>query len=217
MSDSRGQRRWFPLVLLLFVLGGELALGVHPQADRTTWFLENAPVFILVPFIVATWRRFNLTDFTLTVLTIHAFVLMIGGFYTYAEVPLGFWAQEAFHLSRNHYDRIGHFMQGFGPAIAITELLVKRSPLKPGPLLKLVVISMCLAFSALYELIEWWSAVILGQGADAFLGTQGDPWDTQWDMFLALTGALIATVVVWPLQRATLKTAHAPASRSQAA
>jgi putative membrane protein len=123
---------------------------------------------------------------------VHAGVLMLGGHYTYAEVPLGFWMQEAFHFSRNHYDRIGHLMQGFVPAFIFRELLLRRSPLKRGLLLSVVVVSLCLSVSALYELVEWAAAVALGQGADAFLGTQGDSWDTQSDMFCALIGALVA-------------------------
>ena len=114
---------------------------------------------------------------------------MLGGYYTYAKVPLGFWIQNALGLARNHYDRIGHFM----PAFVLREVMIRFSPLKNGKLVVITAISMSLAFSALYELIEWWSAVILGQGAEAFLGTQGDPWDTQWDMFMALIGALCAT------------------------
>ena len=181
-----------PALLLLLVIAGEILLGWSPRADRTTWFLENAPVFLLLP-LMAWWQpRLRLSNFAWIVMTAHAFVLMLGGHYTYAEVPLGFWVRDALDLSRNHYDRLGHFMQGFGPAVVLGEILPARTPLRRGPLLGLVVVSMCLAFSAFYELIEWWSALLLGQGADAFLGTQGDPWDTQWDMFLALIGAIVA-------------------------
>lgn len=195
----------YRVALLVIVALGVLVLGWSPHADRTTWFLENVPIFILVPLIIGLRHRISFTYLTLTVLAIHAFVLMFGGHYTYAEVPLGFWVRDAFDLGRNHYDRLGHFMQGFGPAFALRELLLKKSPLRKGKLLTIVVVSMCLAFSAFYEMIEWWSALILGQGADAFLGTQGDPWDTQWDMFLALVGSTIAATVFAPLQDSALE------------
>ncbi len=121
---------------------------------------------------------------------------MVGGHYTYARVPLGFWMQDLFHFSRNHYDRIGHFAQGFIPAILARELLLRRSPLVCGKLLFFLVVSICLAFSAFYELTEWWSAEAMGSAADAFLGTQGDPWDTQWDMFLAVVGAVTSQLLL---------------------
>lgn len=127
-------------------------------------------------------------------MSLHAVILMVGGHYSYAEVPFGFDLQKIFNLSRNPFDRIGHIFQSFVPAVVIFELLLSYSVLRIGKLMMISVISMCLAFSALYELIEWLSAVILGQGADAFLGTQGDPWDTQWDMFMALVGATLATL-----------------------
>lgn len=184
------------LMLLSLVILGEIALGIHPKADRTTWILENVPIFILIPILIRLQPKVRLTRLTMVVLTFHAFVLMIGGHYTYAEVPAGFWVKDAFDLSRNHYDRLGHFMQGFGPALALKELLLKRFELKNNFLLPVIVVSMCLAFSAFYEMIEWWSALLMGQGSDAFLGTQGDPWDTQWDMFLALVGALTATLLL---------------------
>jgi len=117
---------------------------------------------------------------------------MVGGHYTYAEVPIGYWFQDAFALTRNHYDRLGHLAQGFVPAILAREILLRQTPLRPGKWLHFLCVSICLAFSAFYELVEWWSAALLGQSADAFLGTQGDPWDTQWDMFLALCGAVTA-------------------------
>lgn len=129
-------------------------------------------------------------------LFIHALVLMIGGHYTYARVPIGARVQELFHLSRNHYDRLGHFMQGFVPAIAVREVLLRRSVLNRGTWLFFLVTSVCLAFSAFYEFIEWWSSLIMGQAADDFLGTQGDPWDTQWDMFMAFVGAITAQLTL---------------------
>lgn len=184
-----------PLVLLAIAVGGLFISGLNP-ADRMTWVLEVAPVLVGIPIAIRTFGRFPLTPLLYRLIFLHSLVLMLGGHYTYANVPLGFWMQELFHFSRNHYDRIGHLMQGFVPAILAREILIRRSPLRPGKWLFFLVVCICLAFSALYELIEWWSALILGQGADAFLGTQGDSWDTQWDMFLALIGAITAQAVL---------------------
>jgi len=189
--DSRRE----PLVLLLVGLILLTVSGIGPK-DRFTWFLEVAPVLIGVPILVATYRRLPLTALLYRLLLLHAAILMLGGHYTYAEVPLGFWIQEAFGFARNHYDRIGHLAQGFVPALLAREVLLRRSPLKPGGWLFLTVTSICLAFSALYEMIEWWTALATGEAATAFLGTQGDPWDTQWDMFLCLIGALAAQLVL---------------------
>jgi putative membrane protein len=169
--------------------------GVGPR-DRGTWFMEVAPVLLAVPVLVATWRRFPLTPLLYVLLALHAAVLCVGGHYTYAEVPLGFWVRDALGLARNHYDRLGHLAQGFVPALVVRELLLRTSPLRRGRWLSALVTSVALAVSAAYELIEWLAAVLLGQGADAFLGTQGDPWDTQWDMFVALVGALLAQLLL---------------------
>ncbi len=160
--------------------------------DRLTWWLEVAPILIAIPVLFATCRLFPLTPLSYRLILLHALILMLGGHYTYAQVPLGFWVQDLFDLSRNHYDRLGHFAQGFVSAILTREILLRISPLQPGRLLFFLVVCVCLAISAMYELIEWFSALILGQGAEAFLGTQGDPWDTQADMFLALVGAVSA-------------------------
>jgi len=184
-----------PLVLLVLAGLALAASGVGPK-DRFTWLLEVAPVLIGAPLLVATARRFPLTPLLYRLLFLHALVLMLGGHYTYAEVPLGEWAKEAFGLARNHYDRLGHLMQGFVPAVLAREVLLRRSPLVPGGWLRLAVTSVCLAFSALYELIEWAAALATGEAATAFLGTQGDVWDTQWDMFLALCGALLAQALL---------------------
>jgi putative membrane protein len=137
-----------------------------------------------------------LTTLLCCLLAVHAVILMVGGHYTYAEVPLGFWVRDALGLARNHYDRLGHFAQGFVPAILAREILLRNTPLRRGGWLFFLVVCVCLAFSALYELIEWWTALISGEGATAFLGTQGDVWDTQWDMFLALVGALTAQLLL---------------------
>ena len=142
--------------------------------------------------LLATGRRFPLTPRLYTLLAVHACILMVGGKYTYAEVPAGFWVSDALGLARNHYDRLGHFAQGFIPAILAREILVRTSPLRGSRWLPFVVVAFCLAFSAFYEMIEWWTAVLAGASSTAFLGTQGDVWDTQWDMFLATCGAIVA-------------------------
>jgi putative membrane protein len=183
--------------IILLVAGAALLVwsGIAPD-DRTTWILEVFPIFIVVPLLVATARRFPLTPLAYRLIFIHALILMLGGHYTYAKVPLGFWIQDVFGFSRNHYDRIGHFAQGFVPAVIAREILIRRSPLKPGKWLFSIVLCVCLAISACYEFIEWWSALIGGSAADAFLGTQGDPFDTQADMFMALIGALAAQLLL---------------------
>jgi putative membrane protein len=165
--------------------------GIHPK-ERGTWFLEVLPVLIALPLVMMTWKRFPLSTLLTVVITLHAVVLMVGGRYTYAEMPVFNWLRDEFHLSRNHYDRLGHFMQGFAPALVVRELLLRTSPLKPGKWLATVIIFCCLGVSAIYELIEWGAAIALGAGADAFLATQGDVWDTQKDMFMAGIGAVIA-------------------------
>ena len=182
-------------VLLFIVVAVLVWSGIHP-ADRFTWWLEVAPVLIGLPIVLLSNKRFPLTPLLQVLLTIHAVILMVGGRYTYAEVPIGFWFRDALGLARNHYDRLGHFAQGFVPAILAREILWRRSPLRGSRWLPFVVVSICLAFSACYEFIEWWTAVATGEGATAFLGTQGDPWDTQWDMFLALVGALTAQLTL---------------------
>jgi putative membrane protein len=184
-----------PVLLLAAVLVAEVYFGWSPKTDRATWFMENLPVFLVIPVLLRFHPRLKLTTLTLSVLALHALVLMVGGHYSYAMVPLGAWFQDALELKRNHYDRLGHFMQGFGPAVALRELIFKTTILKRGWFLSLVVFSMCLAFSSFYEMIEWWTALIMGQGAEAFLGTQGDIWDTQWDMFMCLVGALSALLL----------------------
>ena len=182
---------------LALILLGAIALiisGVNP-ADRATWWMEVFPIFIAVPILVATARRFPLTPLAYRLIFLHALILMIGGHYTYAKVPLGFWMEGWFGFARNNYDRIGHFAQGFVPAIVAREILLRRSPLTTGKWLFTIVTALCLAISACYEFIEWWSALILGQGAQEFLGTQGDPWDTQEDMATAAIGAVTALLL----------------------
>lgn len=184
-----------PLILLAICLAALLVSGIDPY-DRTTWWLEVFPVLLGIPLLLASYRRVPLTPLLYRLLLIHALILILGGAYTYARVPLGFWAQELFDLSRNHYDRLGHFAQGFVPAILTREILLRRSPLRQGKWLFFLVASVCLAFSACYEFLEWWTALLAGEEAEAFLATQGDVWDTQWDMFLALIGALCAQLLL---------------------
>ena len=180
------------LIGVLLAWGAGLVISGIGPFDRTTWWLEVFPVLIAAPVLVATRRRFPLTPLALSLIVLHGAILMYGGAYSYARVPLGFEMQEWLGLTRNPYDKIGHFAQGFVPAIVAREVLIRRFALAPGALTTFLVISICLGFSALYELIEWWAALALGQGADEFLGTQGYQWDTQSDMFLALIGAVTA-------------------------
>lgn len=182
------------LVLLAIVVAALVVSGIGP-ADRGTWVLETFPVFVVAPLLWLTWSRFRLTPLAYRLIALHALILILGAHYTYAKSPLGFWLQDAFGFARNPYDRIGHLAQGFIPAIAAREILLRRSPLEPGKWLFFIVCCVCLAISAFYEFLEWWAALALGEDADAFLATQGDPWDTQWDMFLALVGAIASQLV----------------------
>lgn len=184
-----------------------LALGLSAVAptDALTWLFEVLPVLIAAPLMWVTRTRFTLTRVLLWTAFVHGLILIIGGHYTYAEVPIGFWLQDAFDFSRNHYDRIGHVAQGFGPALLTREVLLRFTPLKPGKLVFAIAVCMPLAFSAFYEMIEWWTAIILDENATAFLGTQGDPWDTQADMLMALLGAIIGQLVLGRLQSKQLR------------
>ena len=196
-------RRREPAVLLgaLAVCLALSAVGAH---DRFTWFLEVAPIFLGVPVLVATYRRFPLTPLAYRLIFVHALILMVGGHYTYAEVPLGYWMKDLFGFARNHYDRIGHFAQGFVPAILAREILLRKTPLRSRGWIFFLVTCVCLAISACYEFIEWGTAVATGSKADAFLGTQGDPWDSQWDMFWALIGAVTSQLVLGRLHEREL-------------
>ena len=186
-------RRWlFALGAIVIAL---LALsGLHPY-ERSTWWMEVAPIFIVVPILVLTSRRFPLTSMLYVLIACHAVILLVGGAYTYARVPLGFWVQDAFHLSRNPYDKLGHFAQGFVPALAAREIFIRQGIVRKGVWTSLLAIAIALSVSLIYELIEWGAAVAMGQGADAFLGTQGDPWDTQSDMGTVFVGAVVAMVL----------------------
>jgi putative membrane protein len=194
-TESPKARTIEPLVLLGIVVAALAASAIHPH-DYLTWCLEVAPVLLVAPLLIATARTFPLTPLAYRLIAVHALILILGGHYTYAEVPLGFWVRDAFDLARNHYDRLGHFAQGFVPAIIAREILLRRSPLVAGKWLAFIVCAICLAVSACYEFIEWWSALLGGDSAESFLGTQGDVWDTQWDMFMALIGAISAQVLL---------------------
>lgn len=180
---------WFLALLAPVVIWSWIA-----PHDRFTWWLESIPVVVGVPLLLAVQRRFPLSTLLLVLLWLHCVILVTGGHYTYARVPLGEWARGWFGWTRNNYDKLGHFAQGFVPAILTRELLTRTSPLRGSRWLGFLVVCVCLAFSAFYELIEWFTAVTSGSAADDFLGTQGDPWDTQTDMLMALIGAMAAIV-----------------------
>lgn len=188
------RRRW-----ILGVGVGVLILlaisGIRPY-DRATWWMEVAPIMIAVPLLAWTYRRFPLTSLLYVLIAGHAVILLVGGAYTYARVPAGFWVQDALGLSRNPYDKLGHFAQGFVPALVAREVLLRTRATTSRRWAGFLAISIAVAISALYELIEWGAALALGQGADEFLGTQGDPWDTQSDMLMALIGGIAATTLL---------------------
>jgi len=187
MTQTTEQKFW--LYFLLFSL---LVSGISPVTDRLTWFLETFPVMIALPVLWFTYSRFTLTIISYRLLALFGLILIIGGYYSYAENPLFDWIQIEFDLARNHYDRFGHFFQGVVPAIVGRELLLRTSPLQRGKWLFAIACAISLSISAFYELIEWWVALLNEQAAESFLGTQGDNWDTQWDMFLALIGSISA-------------------------
>jgi putative membrane protein len=181
--------------VLLVLVGGFAAVlawsAVHPH-DYFTWGLEAFPALLALAALAATYRRFQFTTFVYILVLFHACILFVGGHYTYAEVPLFNWIRDHFHLARNDYDRVGHFAQGFVPALVAREVLLRRKIVLRRGWLFFIVLSICLAVSAAYELLEWRVSVATGSAADAFLGTQGDPWDTQEDMATAAIGALTA-------------------------
>ena len=185
----------FPAVICLIWAAALLASGIAPY-DRLTWFMEVLPVLIAAPVLVATRGRLPLTTLVYALIAIHGLILIYGGAYTYARVPAGFWLQDLLGFARNPYDRIGHLAQGFVPAMVARELLLRVFHIQGRKILFFLVVCVCLAISAFYELIEWWSALAMGADAHEFLGTQGDVWDTQWDMFLALCGAVAAQLLL---------------------
>ncbi len=181
------------LLLILVVVFAWSAIKPH---DVFTWFLEVFPVIIALPVLWVTYKTFPLARLVYVLILIHAIILMVGGHYTYAEVPAFNWLRDTFELSRNYYDRVGHFAQGFIPAMIAREILIRKHVVKRGPWLFFIVCCICLSISAVYEFIEWWVAVGSGTAAEAFLGTQGDVWDTQWDMFIALIGAIVSQLLM---------------------
>ncbi len=193
MSDQPEAR--FRLLLLLPVLAALIVSGISPY-DRLTWVMEVMPVLLIVPLLGFTAGRFPLTRLLYVLIAIHALILIAGGAYTYARVPLGDWVKDAFDLARNPYDKLGHLAQGLVPALAARELLIRHALVNGRAITAVLSICVAMAISAVYELIEWAAALIMGQGADEFLGTQGDQWDTQSDMFMALIGATIAMTLL---------------------
>ncbi|MFB6841036.1 DUF2238 domain-containing protein [Streptomyces sp. NPDC056361] len=192
-QSATGRR--LPAVLALAVVVA-LAVSAIGAADPTTWLLETVWVMLGLPLVVLLRKRFPLSGLLCGMLAVHALVLIVGGHYTYAEVPAGDWVRDWWGLERNPYDRFGHLMQGFVPAILVRELLVRTSPLRGSRWLAPLTVCACLAFSAVFEMLEWLAAVTGGQAADAFLATQGDVWDTQWDMFCALIGAVSSLLLL---------------------
>jgi len=198
----------YPLVLLIVVLAFFVWSSIDPHDTRLTWFLETLPFMIALPVLLLTYRRFPLTDLTYTLIAIHAMILMLGAHYSYAKVPLGFWMEDWFGWTRNNYDKIGHFMQGFGPAIYVREILAQTSPLKSGKWLGFISIAVPLAFSAIYEIIEWLASLSNPTDTEAFLGTQGYLWDTQSDMFLCLVGSVVALILLTKWHNTYLSRVH---------
>jgi putative membrane protein len=187
--------------------------GIAPR-DRLTWLMEVVWVIAALPLLAWAWPRFPLTRLLCWLLALHALVLIHGGTYTYAQTPGGFWLQHLLGTQRNPWDRLGHLMQGIVPAILARELLLRRTPLRRGGWLVYLVLAACLSFSAFFELLEWWAALAWGADADAFLATQGDPWDTQWDMFLCLCGAIASLLLFSRLHDRQLAPAARPGSRA---
>jgi putative membrane protein len=195
------------VLVLLAIFGIGLAWSAIRPHDYFTWFLEVVPALLGLVILSAAYPWMRFTKLVYTLVLIHCLILMVGGHYTYAEVPLFNWVRDTFHQARNNYDRVGHFAQGFVPAIIAREVLLRKTPLKRGGWLYLIVVGMCLGISALYELFEWSVAVATGSAADAFLGSQGDPWDTQKDMATCMIGALIAPLLLGKLHNKQLRRA----------
>lgn len=183
-------------VLLVAIVVVALVWSAIGAKSIGTWALEVVWIFVGAPLALVFRRRFPLSRLVCWLLVLHAIVLCYGGHYTYAETPLGDWFRDRLDLSRNHYDRFAHVVQGFVPAMLVRELLLRLTPLRRGGWTFTLTAAVCLSISACFEFVEWVSAVILGAGADEFLATQGDVWDTHWDMFLALCGALLAQLLL---------------------
>jgi putative membrane protein len=203
-----------PVVVLAATVAALAWSAIGPY-DSLTWWLEVAPVLIAIPILIATYRRHPLSPLLYRLVFLHALILIVGGHYTYARVPAGLWLQEVLDFSRNHYDRLGHIAQGFVPAIIAREILLRATPLGRGAWLFFLVVSVCLAVSAAYELLEWLAALVSREAAESFLGTQGDDWDTQWDMFLALAGAIAALVLLSGAHDRSMRNAGITAGSAQ--
>jgi len=195
----------YHLFLLLIVLTFWLWSAIDIQDTWLTWVLETAPFMIALPILLLTYRRFPMSNLTYTLIAIHAMILMYGGHYSYAKTPLGFWMEQWFGWTRNNYDKVGHLMQGFGPAIYVREILARTSPLKRGKWLGFMAIAVPLAFAALYEILEWLASLFDPTGTESFLGTQGYVYDTQTDMFLCLVGSLAAIILLTKLHNKQLE------------
>jgi len=193
-----------PATLGLLVLAALVVSGIHPY-DRTTWLMEVAPIIIAAPVLIATYQRFPLTRLLYVLIAVHALILIFGGAYTYARVPLGYWLQDWLALERNPYDRIGHLMQGVTPALLAREIFIAGGYVAGRRMTAFLCVCVAMTVSACYELIEWWAALAMGQGAEAFLGTQGDVWDTQADMSCALIGAIVALALLSRVQDAQIR------------
>jgi putative membrane protein len=194
----------FPLICCFVFLAVLIVSAIHPK-DYFTWFLEVVPAIIALPLLVFTYRNFRLTDLAYGLILLHGIILMVGGHYTYAEVPPGEWAKEWFGMERNNYDKVGHFAQGFIPAIIIREIFIRKGVVSTRGWRNFIIVCVCLAISAVYEFIEWFVAAASGQEAEAFLGTQGYVWDTQSDMLCATIGAIIALTALAQWHNAQLK------------
>lgn len=191
-------------ILIFFFLAGLIISGIHPH-DSFTWFLEVFPGIVGALILVLTFKKFRFTYLTYIMILLHCYVLFVGGHYTYAEVPLFDWIKEVLHQSRNNYDKVGHFTQGFVPALIVRELFIRKQVVKPGGWLSFLTVCVCLSISAFYEFLEWFVASISGQSAEAFLGTQGYVWDTQSDMLLAFTGALCMLIFLSRYQNKAIR------------
>lgn len=189
------KQQYFYKILLISLFVILIYSGINPY-DRFTWFLEVFPVIIVSIVLIVTYKKFKFTNFVYILMWIHGIILIVGGYYTYAEMPLFNWMRDTFDLSRNYYDRLGHFAQGFIPAIVSREVFIRNKIIKNKAWINFIVIAICLAISASYEIIEFAVARITGEGATAFLGTQGDIWDTQWDMLFALIGSILSVMML---------------------
>jgi putative membrane protein len=193
------------MILLVIVLVFWIWSGIGLHDTRLTWVLETVPCMIAFPMMMSTYKRFPLTNLTYTLIAVHAVILMLGGHYSYAKVPIGFWMEDWFGWSRNNYDKIGHFMQGFGPAIYTREILARTSPLRSGKWLSFISVAVPLSFSAIYEIVEWLASLSNPTDTEAFLGTQGYIWDTQTDMLWCLIGSIVALILLTKLHNTYLQ------------